>query len=140
MIVYKVTDENGYSFIISRFSNFKRIDKNFNLKYEIGKITRPKIGAVFAFKRLKDAREFVIRDTNPYNPYKIYKCDAKKAAYRRYRIDLDYFSVGTVIEYWHHYIGFLKESAMKEIPLLMPMQSNTVLCDWVMPMELVEEG
>lgn len=54
--IYKVCrrEKNKYYSVNSKLKNSK-----FRLEYVIGKITKPKIGKIFAFEKLKDAEHFM---------------------------------------------------------------------------------
>jgi len=134
MTLYKVTDEQNLSFVAAHRSILPYFKEHFVLKYEIGKITKPKMGKIFCFDGFKYAEEFV-----GTKPYKIYECEAEKSKDQRtLRVGIDFIDSGNLLHYWLYYENFLKHESVLH-PILRKMPDHTVLCDWVKPIKLIKE-
>jgi len=136
MIVYKVTDRNSLSFVTSRFSKERNLKEDFVLSYGLNKITKPKYGKIFCFDSLEAAKDWADGESLPY---KIYKCEAKKAKQRMLMLDSLFLYVNNIINYWEHYKSVLRRNSSGGFPILTSFPNHTVLCDWVMPIKIIEE-
>jgi len=133
-IVYKITNEKGLSFITSECSIKPYFEENFILKYELGKITKPKKGKIFCFKNFEDAKDFA-----GTKPHRIYECEAKiSKRQRKLRIGMEFMNAENLLDYWIYYEKVLKYDSVTH-PILRTMTGGTVLCDWVKPIKLIEE-
>lgn len=112
-IVYKLTSPGFTSYCM---------DGPCRRKYEIGKKTLPKVGKLFAFRTLEDAKAFG-------GDYPIFVCKAKLAT--------DQERAGNTIFGSEEWLKIVWEKQnlvlVKEI-----YPPGTVLCDWIEPIELIQ--
>ena len=123
-IAYKLVDvENG-----EYFSSSAR--QEFQLNYAVEKITKPKIGKLFVFKRLKDAKIFA-----PYAGHRILRCKVTNLKKKRV-----IFAWECVLDCWSEQIKkFWKTTGRKGIgDHLRSSPEGTYVCDSCEPIGVVE--
>jgi len=143
MIVYKVVRTKGR---MGRLVSLIVIDRKVILKYRINKETKPKIGKIFAFSNLRDAKHFA-EAFQGYLP-KILECSAENVKPIKFLAGFAYHEiVSQEFElFWENYFRIpLKDrltlsdaKIQKYIPCFVFAPEGSVCVDSLTPKKVVE--
>jgi len=131
--VYKVTTIWDQS-ILTLYKS-RRFENEFSLTYEKNEVTTPRFGKIFAFDDFIFARDFA-RQLG--DNYKISLCEAEKSKEQRdLQVDLgETSSIKAVLKYW---LDYPKVAYGRLRRYLINIPAHTVFCDWIKPLDVVEE-